>query len=89
MRIWADPRPRFWTGVYRLYSTDGALLYVGVGVDPRNRVTEHIRRKPWGGEIADVVIDWYQYIEVAHLAERRAIRDEKPLHNVIRYASAA
>ncbi len=85
MRIFADPR-RGVAGTYRLYSAEGALLYVGVGVSPGGRVQTHRHRQPWGPEIAVVVIDWWPSERVAHLAERQTIRDERPLHNVIRYA---
>lgn len=89
MRIFADPRPAGWAGVYRLYDADGLLLYVGSGGEPKARIQAHIRQKGWGADIAVVVIEWYPADWQARQAEQIAIRHESPIHNVIRYRVAA
>lgn len=71
------------TCVYRLYSELGDLLYVGISVNPQARLAQH-RRRDWGRGVADVTVKWYDDRESAKAAERAAIRDENPLHNIVR-----
>lgn len=66
--------------VYRLYDTEGTLLYVGASYNPDRRCEEH-RRKPWGAKIARRTEAWYPNREEAFAVERDAIWKEGPLHN--------
>lgn len=69
--------------VYRLYDSAGALLYVGVSVNPDRRVIAHAA-KPWGADIAPelTTFAWYDSVGEAALAEMTAIVRECPRHNI-------
>ncbi|GGM52466.1 hypothetical protein ACFFX1_55555 [Dactylosporangium sucinum] len=72
------------TALYRLFRSDGGLLYIGIGYGPAVRIASH-RRKPWGSDIdiTRTAITWFDDRDGAETAELRAIRDEKPLHNIV------
>jgi predicted GIY-YIG superfamily endonuclease len=70
--------------LYRLYDADGALLYVGVSVNPVARLIHHKRAKDWYHDIAKIVIEKHATREAAYAAERKAIREENPKHNMAR-----
>lgn len=72
------------SAVYRLYDTEGELLYVGIATNPYNRVSAHRRRQPWGQLIADYTEEWFENREAAKKAEVSAIHHEDPVYNVIR-----
>lgn len=63
--------------VYRLWDEDD-LLYVGVTSNGRERVSDH--RGRW---IFEVTWEEYPTREAAEWAEKVAIRDEHPIHNVM------
>lgn len=84
-----DP-PRRWhnTWLYRLYSADRTLLYVGVTrIYPWDRVIKHLRQ-PWGGQVWGFRLELFEQEWQALAAEVDAIKTERPLHN-IRSAVAA
>lgn len=66
--------------VYRLYDTEGALLYVGSSFDPDRRLVDH-RRKAWGRLIARRTVEWHPDRDAADAAESRAIETEHPQYN--------
>lgn len=82
LRRWLliEPRPCY---LYRLYSRTGGLLYVGISVDPKRRVKEHSRQQPWATKIHHYRATRYDSVEAAARAEVRAIRRERPKHNVL------
>lgn len=65
--------------LYRLWASDGRLLYVGVSTVLRQRLKAHERR--WGDLIASVT--WEEHADERAMldAEREAIRDEHPALN--------
>ncbi len=67
---------------YRLYDSERRLLYVGTTTDPSRRLREHTARS-WSESIATVTLEWYQDLVGASEAEMRAIKSEKPIHNVL------
>lgn len=69
--------------LYRLYGSDGTLLYVGISTNPPGRIPTH-RRKPWGSLIVRHEIEWHPNREAAKAAERFAIHHEHPEHNIVR-----
>jgi hypothetical protein len=71
------------TAVYRLFSKNDELLYVGCSCEPDRRLMYH-RYKPWGPDIADVVDAWFPDRLTALRQEARAITEESPLHNISR-----
>ena len=77
-----DGRPTY---LYRIYSPDGVLLYIGIALDLNKRMNQH--RKHWRNG------QWYKTAEriqvelhgdrtSAALAEHRAIANERPAHNL-------
>lgn len=68
--------------VYRAYSADGRLLYVGVSERLQNRMQQHKYTKTWWGEVARITATFYPGDGLtAHAAERAAIKSEQPLYN--------
>lgn len=70
------------TSLYRHFSRDGALLYVGISLRPLRRLGEHGDSK-WFDEIAKVEMERFPTRLHALTAEREAIISERPIHNVI------
>jgi excinuclease UvrABC nuclease subunit len=68
--------------VYRHFSPDGELLYVGHSVDPLRRSSEHMNNWFYRQEIATIKIEWYKTHEEAVEAELLAIKKEQPKYNV-------
>jgi hypothetical protein len=75
------------TCVYRAYDADGNLLYVGISMSLDGRLTKH-RRAAWWPEVEEITVQWFDGREAAKAAERAAIRDENPIYNLARPASA-
>ncbi len=70
------------TALYRCYDRDGALLYVGASILPCTRTMCHAASKEWQYDIARITLEWFSTRPKALAAERRAIREEKPMKNV-------
>lgn len=72
-----------WTVVYRLYDAHDRLLYVGVSGqgDPATRLQDHLA-KPWAKEVMRRELAYYPSRQEALNAELRAIRLERPIHNI-------
>lgn len=70
------------TALYRFYDADEALLYVGVTDDTNVRWKTHAAVKPWWPQVARKTVEWHDDRKIAEAHERRAIREENPLHNV-------
>ncbi|MFD1277406.1 hypothetical protein [Streptomyces kaempferi] len=71
------------TALYRFFDPDGTLLYVGITNSPSARFSQHARDAAltWWPAAASSETSWYTNRLEAALAEVRAIREEKPLHN--------
>lgn len=69
--------------LYRFFDSKGALLYIGITVCTPTRWSNHGWDKPWWPEVADVRVEHYPSRSTALAAERKAILDEQPFHNVI------
>lgn len=70
------------TALYRHFDAAGVLLYVGISLDVIARLSAHANSSHWAGAIARVDITRYPSRKAARLAERHAIRTERPLHNI-------
>jgi excinuclease UvrABC nuclease subunit len=68
--------------VYRIYDSDGSLLYVGMGNNPMNRWASHAAQHAWWAEAASFRVEWYSTRKEAADVEKAAIRDEDPKHNI-------
>ena len=69
--------------VYRMYNIDGSLLYVGVTNNFGARFGDHWRTKPWIADVKHLTLQPFASRSSAEEAERQAILNEKPLHNVL------
>jgi predicted GIY-YIG superfamily endonuclease len=76
-RRWREP-----AAVYRLWDADGKLLYIGSAHDPEGRCKEH-QKKPWWPEVASRTEEWHSNRGTAYIHEMKAIRAERPKHNVM------
>lgn len=72
------------TAVYRFYSSEGQLLYVGISDNPGHRFSQHERTKTWWNEVTGISVEWVESRPSALAVERRAIRVEKPVYNISR-----
>lgn len=70
--------------LYRCFSGDGRLLYIGVSSDCHARFASHDQKSPWWGEVARVELTHFELRHLAMDAERAAIVAENPLYNVRR-----
>lgn len=76
----------FW--LYRQYAADGALLYVGLTQNLKQRSAGHRSGSPWWPLIERVDVVEYPNLHDGEAAERFAISTEAPLYNVIHSADA-
>lgn len=77
----ADPRFHEITYLYRYFSEEGRLLYVGVTNDPFTRHHQH-RGSPWWRSARSIRIEWFPGQKLALIAESICILDEKPDPNM-------
>lgn len=71
------------TTLYRFYDEDGALLYVGVTLQPKERIQGHRSTSAWWDVAASARMERFPTRREALDAEQRAIATEAPLHNVV------
>lgn len=69
--------------LYRFFDRSDQLLYVGRTVSPRRRWAEHEKSKDWFDDVAKVTRETFASATDLAGAERRAIQNESPLHNVV------
>ena len=69
------------TAVYRLFDTDDTLLYVGISKHFGQRWEQHAGLQPWWPDVHHQTVFWCATREDALLAEKRAIHEERPIHN--------
>jgi len=69
--------------VYRCYSADGQLLYIGSCINWDARVGLHEKDSPWWPEVARVDKVPQPDINEARRVETAAIKAEAPLHNKV------
>ena len=70
------------TAVYRLFDANDELLYVGISNHFGQRWERHSRMQPWWPQVHHQLIVWCDTREDALLAEKTAIHDERPIHNI-------
>jgi predicted GIY-YIG superfamily endonuclease len=66
--------------VYRFFTADGELLYVGVTESIFRRLAQHVH-KPWFGDVGVITVATYADQLEAGKAEVLAIETEKPRYN--------
>lgn len=75
-----DPGPGC-TALYRHFSAEGILLYVGISMSVPQRTSQHARSQPWFIDVVRIDIQWFDNRRDALRAERAAIKKERPLFN--------
>lgn len=75
-----SPRWREPAAVYRLWDTDGNLLYIGSAYDPDHRCKSH-QKKPWWPEVASRTEEWHSNRGTAYVEELKAIAVEQSKYN--------
>jgi hypothetical protein len=70
--------------LYRHFDADGKLLYVGISLSALSRLAQHKDHSAWYKSIVNVTIQEFPSREEALAAERRAILEEQPAHNIRR-----
>jgi hypothetical protein len=71
------------TMLYRFFDKSGRLLYVGVSSVGPGRWKEHSKGRSWWHEVVSSTIEHYPTRQLALLAERSAIRNERPIYNKV------
>jgi predicted GIY-YIG superfamily endonuclease len=71
--------------LYRFFSTDGALLYVGITSDLGSRVRSHRLKKSWFREVAVIRVEHFDTRAGVERTERLAVKTEQPRENVVRW----
>ena len=69
--------------VYRALADDGSPLYIGFTEDLPGRLTRHVAKSPWIGEVTRWSFTAYGSVSQAAAAEVAAIRSERPKYNVV------
>lgn len=70
------------TTVYRFFDQYDRLLYVGISIQPLNRLGQHQSSKSWWTQIVRVEMVHYADRATAKAVETKAIQDERPLYNI-------
>ena len=70
------------TILYRYFSKDSTLLYVGISTQVIRRLLQHQITKEWASKITTITLTTYPTLGEAMVAEIEAIESEHPLHNV-------
>jgi len=75
-------KPKQHGTLYRYFSADGELLYIGRTKRGQRRVLEHIQSAPWFDQVANAT---FEKVPLAELDRREAeaIYREQPRHNKI------
>lgn len=69
------------TAVYRLYDSEGNLLYVGIASHVKRRLYQHATDKTWWLLVATAKVEWFSGRGAAEREEARAIEQEAPRFN--------
>jgi len=71
--------------LYRFFSADGQLLYIGISLNAATRADDHRRHQPWWPDAVRMTVEHLGDVtrRDALQAERTAIAMERPLHNII------
>jgi len=72
------------TTLYRFFNEAGELLYVGITGNTKGRLKHHRKHATWWSQATTHRLESFPTREEAAVAEAHAIRQEAPIHNVIR-----
>lgn len=68
--------------LYRMFDTNGDLLYVGITMDVESRFRDHRREKQWWPEVRTITLEHFSDRATLKSAEQAAILREQPMFNV-------
>lgn len=68
--------------LYRHFSQDGELLYVGITARFPDRIAHHSRHARWWADVARIEIETFPDRESVLAAEAKAIKTEFPVFNI-------
>ena len=71
------------TALYRHFDKDKNLLYVGISYNAFARLAQHEFSSTWAGLSVRMEIEYFDTRAIAMNAERMAIINEKPIHNLV------
>ena len=75
--------------LYRTYSKDGTLLYVGQSNSWPRRMMEHRKNASWFSGAQKIEVEHFATKELLDAAERKAIIEEKPSSNIVHNGNRA
>lgn len=70
------------TQLYRAYSHEGVLLYIGISLSVFARLSGHSKTANWFSSLAHIKVQHFATRRGAMEAEKKAISTERPLYNV-------
>jgi excinuclease UvrABC nuclease subunit len=70
------------SNLYRHFDKDNRLLYVGVSLSVTQRLAQHRSHAHWFSQITRVEVEQFLTRQEAIVAERAAIKNERPLFNI-------
>jgi predicted GIY-YIG superfamily endonuclease len=76
------------TTLYRAYTADNELLYVGISAQVITRLDQHKDSAKWLQDCAYVTLEHFRTRTMAHRAEVVAIKNEDPKFNILHKAKA-
>jgi hypothetical protein len=82
VRGWKPTKLKRQTCVYRHWSADNRLLYVGISLTALLRMARHAGDSRWFDQVAKITIERYDTRAEALAVEKRAIGMHKPPFNV-------
>lgn len=71
------------TTVYRIYGRARQLLYVGIAVNPKNRMSQHRATKSWWGEVVEIDAVLYPTRDEARWVEKVEVLLALPKYNTM------
>lgn len=69
--------------LYRFFSDEGELLYVGITMNPSARWPKHAATKQWWHEIETITVETFDSRAEVLTAEKEAIKTERPTYNIV------
>jgi excinuclease UvrABC nuclease subunit len=67
--------------LYRMYDTDGQLLYIGQSISLAERLGQHRAGSAFWSAVRTITVEPHPNVSAARLAEAKAIQAERPVHN--------
>ena len=71
------------TYLYRHFSKDGVLLYIGISRNEPRRRKQHLKLSPWFCIVHSIQVEEWPNRAIAEKVETMAIIKEKPIYNVL------